>query len=139
MSHSRQAASSRSHDRAVGLCCVVTGAALDQELMFARDAMMLPVNSSSGETWCSSSVGAAVSAAKDGGETQAGGPRSVEYSGWMALSMIWSGTLAGVCLATGESYLLERVSAVTFFFPGTWSIRKRNIIVFSLKLSRRGL
>ena len=89
----------------------------------------------------SSSVGAAVRAARDGGETHAGGPRSVEYSGWMdvSLSIVCSGALMSVCLETGESYLLESVSAVTFFLPGTWSTRKRNIIDLSLKLSSRGL
>ena len=83
MSHNKQAASSLSHDRAVGLCCVVTGATLDQELTSAKAAMMLPVSNSSGEIESSSSIGAAVRAARDGGETHAGGPKSVEYSGWM--------------------------------------------------------
>ena len=141
VSHSEHAASSLSHDKAVGLCCVVTGATLDQELTFAMAAMMLPVSNTSGEDASSSSVGAAVRAARDGGETHAGGPRSVEYSGWMvmSLSIVCSGTLVGVCLETGESYLLESVSAVTFFLPGTWSTLKRNIIALSLKLSSRGL
>ena len=103
MSHSWQAASSRSHDKAVGLCWVLMGAALDQELMLAREAMMLPVSSSSGEIVSpqerrlSSSGGLSCGDEADsaarlggaiGGDTHDGGPKSVEYSGCMEISRV---------------------------------------------------
>ena len=79
-----------------------------------------------GSTW--------ICATETGGETQDGGPRSEEYPGSGA-EFESSILILDGCFGTGESYLLENVSAVTFFLPGTWSTVNLNIKDFSLKFS----
>ena len=82
---------------------------------------------------------AIVRAANVGGETQDGGPKLLEYPGWILMSIVLLALGVVVWLAIGESYLLENVSAVTFFLPGTWRTLNLNIMALSLKFSSRGL
>ena len=56
-----------------------------------------------------------------GGAIHAGGPREAEYS-WRIFVMLGTsvGRSALLVLTMGESVLREKMSAVTFSYPGTW-------------------
>ena len=74
-------------------------------------------------------------ATETGGDTHEGGPSFVEYSG---IGAGLGELFLGVCLAAGESYLLENASAVRFFFPGTCNTINLNNKDFNLKFNSLG-